>query len=130
LHTSAVQTSPSLHSGFEVQLVIGVLVHVPAEQTSAVAGFPSLQFALIVQQPGVGVYVPPHEPDPQASGVVQALPSLHDAVLFACAHPVGLAQESSVQALPSSQLGAEPAWQHGSSTSRYRYRDCRQHNRR
>jgi hypothetical protein len=93
-----------------VQLVITVLLHVPAEQTSAVPELPSLQCALIVQQPGVGVYVPPHEPAPQASGVVQAFPSLQDAVLFACAQPVGLAHESSVQALPSSQLGAEPGW--------------------
>jgi len=65
-----------------VQLVTAVLLHVPAVQTSSVAGLPSLQFALVAQQPGVGAY--------------------------ACVHPAGFAQESFVQALESSQLGAVP----------------------
>ena len=55
--------------------------------------------------------MPPHEPAEQASGVVQALLSLQDAVLFACAQPVGFTHESFVQGLPSSQLRVVPAWQ-------------------
>src|SRR5437762_194631 len=44
----------------------------------------------------------------QASLVVQALPSLQGAALLACAQPVAGSQLSSVQRLPSSQLGAAP----------------------
>src|SRR5262249_18941489 len=39
---------------------------------------------------------------------VQALPSLQGAVLLVCTHPVAGLHESSVQGLPSSQLGAAP----------------------
>jgi hypothetical protein len=51
---------------------------------------------------------PTHDPPLHASPVVQASPSLHAAVLFACAHPLAGLQESSVQPLPSSQLSAGP----------------------
>src|SRR5262245_2112233 len=44
------------------------------------------------------------------SPVVQRLPSLHEAVLFAWAHPVAGTQESVVQTFPSSQFRAVPGW--------------------
>ena len=107
---SVVQASPSLHSEFAVQLVTCVLLQFPPAHVSVVAELPSLQFAFVVQQPGVGLYEPPQAPAEQASGVVQALPSLQPFVLLACAQPVGLTHESVVQGLPSSQFGAVPAW--------------------
>ena len=45
------------------------------------------------------------------SPVVQAFPSLHDAVLFVCVQPLAGLQASSVQALPSPQSGAGPPTQ-------------------
>src|SRR6266852_5356807 len=50
-------------------------------------------------------------PPPQVSLLVQAFPSLHGAVLLVCAHPMAGLHESSVQTLPSSQLGAGPPMQ-------------------
>src|SRR4029077_5463820 len=49
-------------------------------------------------------------PEP-VSLVVQALPSSHGAVFGVWTQPVAGLQESSVQPLPSSQLGAGPEWQ-------------------
>jgi hypothetical protein len=45
------------------------------------------------------------------STVVQALPSLHAALLLVWTQPVAGAHESSVQPLPSLQLGAVPGLQ-------------------
>ena len=47
-------------------------------------------------------------PAAHTSGVVQALLSLHDAVLFACAQPVAGTHESFVHGLLSSQFAAAP----------------------
>ncbi len=44
----------------------------------------------------------------QTSPLVQALLSLHAAVLFVCVHAILASQASLVQALPSSQFGAAP----------------------
>jgi hypothetical protein len=106
-----VQTSASLQSALVVQVTFATLLQFPPVHASVVAGLPSLQFAFVVQQPGVGLYEPPQAPAEQASGVVQALLSLQAFVLFACAQPVGLTHESVVQGFPSSQFGAVPAWQ-------------------
>src|SRR5207249_2424340 len=72
---------------------------VARSQPSSVQPLPSLQF---------GAGPPMQRPPLQASLVVQALPSLHGAVLLVCAQPVDGLQVSSVQRLPSSQLGAAP----------------------
>ncbi len=56
---------------------------------------------------GPGKQTPPEH----ASFVVQALPSLHGAVLLVCTHPDAGSQVSSVQTLLSSQLGAGPPTQ-------------------
>jgi len=56
--------------------------------------------------------VPEHTPAEHVSFAVQALLSSQEPVLLACTQPVDVLQESSVQALPSSQLrGAAPAMQ-------------------
>ena len=63
---------------------------------------PSLQ---LVGPPGAQL------PPLQVSPVVQALPSLHGAVLFTCWQPVSPSQLSSVQPFPSSQLIVDPLTQ-------------------
>ena len=55
--------------------------------------------------------VPAHVPAEQTSAVVHRLPSLHDAVLLACTHPVDVLHESFVHTLPSSQFAAAPETQ-------------------
>jgi hypothetical protein len=47
-------------------------------------------------------------PPPHTSGAVQVLPSLHGAVLFVLMQPTAGLQVSSVQPLPSLQLGGAP----------------------
>ena len=54
---------------------------------------------------------PTQNPPEQASLVVQALPSSHEAVLFTCTQALAGLHESSVQTLPSLQLGAAPPTQ-------------------
>ena len=59
---------------------------------------------------------PTHLPPEQASPVVQASKSEHGAVFGVCTQPVAGLHESSVQTLPSSQLGGAlpahvPPWQ-------------------
>src|SRR5262245_66692831 len=71
----------------------------PGSQESSVQTFPSLQS---------GGAPPWQLPPPQVSFVVQALPSLHGAVLFVLTHPMMGSQDSSVQGLPSLQFGAGP----------------------
>ena len=66
---------------------------------SSVHGFASSQF---------GAGPPRQAPPEQVSAVVQALASLHGAVLFAWTQPVAGLHESSVQTFPSSQFGAGP----------------------
>src|SRR5262245_56268037 len=71
-------------------------------QPSAVQLLPSLQS---------GGGPPAQLPPEQVSFVVQALPSLHAAVLLVCTQPVAGSQLSSVQGLPSSQPSAGPPTQ-------------------
>jgi hypothetical protein len=66
---------------------------------SVVHTFPSSQ---------LGAGPPTHVPFAHVSPVVQAFPSLHDAALFVCTHPVAVLHVSVVQTFPSSQLGAGP----------------------
>ena len=54
---------------------------------------------------------PTHAPLEHVSLVVQALPSSQAATLSTCTQPVSESQESSVQTLPSLQLGAGPPTQ-------------------
>src|SRR5439155_1449397 len=68
-------------------------------QVSSVHTFPSSQLS---------AGPPAHTPPLHASFVVHALPSSQGAVLFVWTQPVAGLQLSSVQALPSSQLGARP----------------------
>jgi hypothetical protein len=120
LHESVVHASPSLQTvalpGTQLppEQVSPVVQALPSEQLavlfacvqpvaglqeSSVQGFESLQFS----EP-----VPPQVPPEQVSEVVQALPSLQLAVLFACVQPVAGLQESSVQGFESLQFGAAP----------------------
>ena len=59
----------------------------------------------------IGAEPPTQDPTAQVSTVVQALPSSQEAVLFVKTQPVAGTQESSVQGLLSSQIGAEPPTQ-------------------
>jgi hypothetical protein len=123
LHPSSVQAFPSLQFGG------GPPTHVPPEQASfAVQALLSLQAATLftctqpdrgLQESSVqilpslqlGAGPPTHAPPEQASFVVQALLSLQAATLFTCTQPDRGLQESSVQTLPSLQLGAGPPTQ-------------------
>jgi len=71
-------------------------------QLSSVHTLPSSQF---------GPEPPMQTPPLHVSEVVHALPSLQGAALFAWTQPVAGSQLSSVQTLPSSQLGAGPPTQ-------------------
>src|SRR6266849_184134 len=120
LQLSSVQTLLSL------QLAAGPPTHAPAAQVSLVVqAFPSLQgpVLLVCTQPVAGTQLssvqtlpssqlgagPPTQVPPlQVSLVVQAFPSLQGLVLLVCTQPVAGLQLSSVQTLPSSQLGAGP----------------------
>src|SRR5437867_1181509 len=118
-HPSVVQTLWSLQSIAEVS----VPAHVPPPQTSPVvhalpsshesvlfvwvqpvAGtHPSVVQTLWSSQSVAEVSVPAHVPPPQISPVVQALPSLHESVLFVWVQPVAGAHASVVQTLLSLQ---------------------------
>jgi hypothetical protein len=99
LHTSpVVQMLPSLQEA----ALLAWVQPLPVLQASFVQGLLSLQ---------LGAAPPTHTPPAQVSLVVQALPSLHDAVLSVWTHPDPESQESSVQPLPSLQFGAAPPWQ-------------------
>jgi len=90
-----VQALPSLHGSVLLpwtQPVVGL-------QLSSVQRLSSSQF---------GAGPPTQLPWLQVSLVVQALPSVQGAVLFVCTQPVDGLQVSSVQRLPSSQLGGAP----------------------
>src|SRR5206468_277402 len=120
LQESSVQTLPSLQFGG------GPPLHDPPPQVSLVVqALPSLQEAVLfvwthpvagLQESSVqtlpslqfGGGPPLHDPAPQVSLVVEALPSLQEAVLFVWPHPVAGLQESSVQTLPSLQFGGGP----------------------
>jgi len=93
-----VQALPSSHGS-----VLSVCVQpVAGLQLSVVHTLPSSQFRA----------APPTQTPPlQVSLVVQALPSLHDTVLFVCVQPVAGLQPSVVHTLPSSQFGAAPPTQ-------------------
>jgi hypothetical protein len=122
-HVSSVQTLPSSqfggtpptqlppeHVSFVVQALpssqgaeLFVCTHpVAGLQESSVQPFPSLQF---------GGAPPTQVPPEQVSFVVQALPSLQEAVLFVWTQPVAGLHESSVQTFPSLQLGGTPPTQ-------------------
>jgi hypothetical protein len=101
-HTPAVHTSPEVQALPSLQgAVLLVCVHpVAGLHASSVHTFASSQF---------GAAPPTHTPAEQVSLVVQALPSLHGAVLLVKTHPVAGAQESSVQTLLSLQVIPVPA---------------------
>src|SRR5947199_4267911 len=100
----------------------------PLQVSLVVQALPSLQGSVLLpwRQPVVGSQLssvqrllslqlsagPPAQlPSLQVSLVVQALPSVQGAVLFVCTQPVDGLQVSSVQTLPSSQLGGAPPTQ-------------------
>lgn len=58
-----------------------------------------------------GIVVPKHSPSTQVSSSVQASPSSHDPGTGSCSQPLAGSQESSVQALPSSQSTGGPLTQ-------------------
>src|SRR2546428_10148826 len=111
------------------QLGAGPPRHLPPLLLSLVVqAFPSLQGAVLFvwTQPVAGLQVSSVQPLPssqliagpptqppllQVSLVVQAFPSLQGAVLAVWTQPVLGLQVSSVQTLPSSQLGARPLTQ-------------------
>jgi len=96
--SDVVQALPSLQG-----LLLFVCVHPEAGvQLSVVHTLPSSQ---------LGPAPPTQVPPLQVSPVVQALPSLHELLLFVCVHPDAGLQPSVVQTLPSSQLGAGPPTQ-------------------
>jgi glyoxylate utilization-related uncharacterized protein len=116
----------SVHPLLSLQLGAAPPTQEPPEQVSLVVqAFPSLQDAVLLLwvQPVAGLQAslvqpllslqlgaapPTQVPLAQVSPAVQALPSLHDAVLLVCVQPVAGLQPSLVQTLPSSQLGADP----------------------
>jgi hypothetical protein len=118
-----------VHGLLSSQLGADPPTHAPEAQVSLVVqAFPSSQDAVlfVCTHPDAGSHessvqgfassqssaAPPTQvPPPQVSFVVQALPSSHAAVLLKCTQPVAGLQVSSVQPLPSSQLGAGPPWQ-------------------
>src|SRR5262249_30744177 len=120
LQVSSVQGLPSSQFGG------GPPTHVPAAQGSfVVQALPSLHGAVLFvwTQPLAGLQVssvqgwrasqfgggpPTRVPSALVSFVVQALPSLHGAVLFVWTHPDAGLQVSSVHGLPSSQFGGGP----------------------
>jgi hypothetical protein len=122
-HPSSVQGFPSSQFGGAPP------TQTPRLQTSfVVQALPSLQEVLLLDntQPCTGSHVsvvqtlpslhtgggPPTQfPSEQVSFVVQALPSSQAAVLFMCMQPDAGLQESSVQTLPSLQLGGGPPTQ-------------------
>src|SRR2546428_11251442 len=73
---------------------------------------PGAVLALLVVQTfpsgQLGAGPPTHVPPLQVSFVVQALPSLHGAVLFVWVQPVAGLQLSVVQTFPSLQFGGGP----------------------
>src|SRR4030095_16773570 len=75
VQVSVVHASPSVQSGSDRHGGF-TLLHVPAEQVSVVDAMPSSQSAGIAQQPVNGVYGFWQTPPTQASGPVQARPSL------------------------------------------------------
>src|SRR2546426_136384 len=90
--SSVVQASPSSQAA-----ALGVYTHpVAGGHESSVHGLPSSQLRAAR---------PIHLPPEQVSPVVQASKSSHEAVFGMCTQPVAELHESSVQTLPSSQLG-------------------------
>lgn len=120
LQESLVHGLPSLHTG------AGPPTHCPPEHESLVVqALPSLQLPDVGAntQPDAGlqesavqtllslhtsVPAPTHTPLEQKSPVVQALPSLQLPEVGVLVQPVAALQESTVQTLPSLQLGAGP----------------------
>jgi hypothetical protein len=99
LHVSVVvQAFPSLHGA----VLLVCVQPVAGLQPSVVQTLPSSQ---------LGAAPPTQVPPEHVSLVVQALPSLHGAVLLVCVQPVIGLHASSVQTLPSSQFGAAPPTQ-------------------
>src|SRR6185369_8442006 len=90
----------------------------PPLQLSVVHALPSLQSLGVLQGVQPGMVGEPQTPPLQLS-VVHALPSLQSLGVLQgvqpgmawCAQPTPSVQESTVQALPSPQFGARPAWQ-------------------
>jgi hypothetical protein len=126
VHPVAESHPSSVHPLLSSQFGGAPPTQTPKLQTSfVVQALPSLQEALLLvnTQPCAGTQVsvvqtlpslhtgaapPTHAPAEQVSFVVQALPSSQAAVLFTFAQPDVGWQESSVQTLPSLQLGGGP----------------------
>src|SRR5207237_933346 len=98
VHEPAAQASPVVHASPSLHgAVLGVCTHpVSGRQASSVQGLPSSQRRAAP---------PTHLPPEQGSPVVQPSTSEHGAVFGVCTQPVAGLHESSVQTLPSSQLG-------------------------
>ncbi len=93
--SDVVQALPSLH----VLVLFAFTQPVVVLHESSVHGFESLQLIVV---PAL------HDPPLHRSPVVQAFPSSHASVLFACAQPEAGTQLSVVQRFPSSQFGGGP----------------------
>lgn len=95
--------SPLVHALLSEQprLLLALTHPVPLLQLSVVQASPSSQLRLA---PGW------HAPPRQTSPVVQALPSEQVVELLACAQPLSVLHESSVQTLLSSQSTPAPDW--------------------
>jgi hypothetical protein len=93
-----VQALPSSHGA----VLLACVQPVAGLQASSVHTLPSSQF---------GAAPPTQTPPEHVSPEVQALPSLHATVLLVWVQPVDGLQPSSVQGLPSSQLGPAPPTQ-------------------
>src|SRR3989442_1511122 len=109
-----------------LQAAVVTPVHCPPEQASVVVQalrsgqggvllvwaqpVAGLQLSVVQTSPSLqwGGGPPTPVPPLQVSFVVQALPSLHGAVLFVWTQPVAGLQLSVVQTFPSSQFGAGP----------------------
>ena len=102
-HAPAAQTSPLVQAlpSMHAAVLFAWTQPVPVSQLSVVHGLLSLQDRA---EPDW------HEPPPQVSPVVQALPSLHATALLAWVQPVAVLHASSVHTLLSSHEMAEPDW--------------------
>jgi len=104
VHVPPVHVSPTVQALPSLQGTVLLVCRQPraASQVSFVHTFESSQ---------LGAAPPRQVPALQVSFVVHAFPSLHELVLLEWAHPVEALQLSSVQTLPSSQLGGAPPTQ-------------------
>lgn len=104
VHTPATHTSPTVHTEPSLHSEVLLMCWQPriASQFSVVHGLLSTQVVGVAEV---------QAPLAQVSPLVQLLLSLHAKVLLTCWQPSVASQESVVQGLPSSQLGAAPGTQ-------------------